>query len=260
MSREKMLQAEIVLKDEQLADLIKEIELLRRQLEKSGSRAKTADANETKIAELKQMIGKLAPAAKKTAHYAAELEKTRRRLAVVEQERNGLSKNYSALSGQAATQKSALVEARNDARSFDAGRKEAARRAAKAEVSAKRATRQKLITITAAALLCTGAIGGGFAYVRAALAPPAELSEEAAAAFKRYAPEYRFIVETAVRSERDQLKAERENLSAERSRILEFNDETIWDKVAFYGWLAVLFGGGFVCGVITIVAAFVRIR
>ncbi len=66
MSREKMLQAEIALKDEQLADLTKEVERLRRQWEESGNRAKTADAMESQNAELKRAVGKLAPGAKKS--------------------------------------------------------------------------------------------------------------------------------------------------------------------------------------------------
>jgi uncharacterized protein (DUF342 family) len=86
MSREKMLQAEVALKNEQLTDLTKEVERLRRQAEESGKRAQTAVGNESKIAELKQTIGKLAPVAKKVVQYAAELQEARRRLAVVERE------------------------------------------------------------------------------------------------------------------------------------------------------------------------------
>ena len=215
MSREKMLQAKIALKDEQLADLSKEVERLRRQLEESGNLAKNADANESKIAELKQTIGKLTPAAKKTVQYAAELDETRRRLVVTEKERSELSRNYTAIREEAAKLKSVVIEAQSDVHSLDAERKEAARREKKAEAAVKTATRQKLMTIIAAALVCAGTIGGGYAYVRAALNPPAELSEEAASAFKQYAPEYRLIVELAAQKERDKLNAEGE---AARSR------------------------------------------
>ncbi len=97
MSREKMLQAEVALKDEQLADLTKEVEQLRRQAEKSGKLAQTADAIKAQNDELKRAVGKLAPAAaKKTVEYAAELNETRRRLTVIEKERTELSKNCSA--------------------------------------------------------------------------------------------------------------------------------------------------------------------
>ena len=256
MSREKMLQAEIALKDEQLADLTKEDERLRRQLEESENHAQTANASETKIAELKQTIGKLAPAAKKTAQCAAELNEARRRLAVFEKERSELSKNYAAIRGQTGALKNAVIEAQGDARSFDAERKEAARRAKKAEAAVKASARQKLMTIIAAALVCAGAIGGGYAYVRVALTPPAELSAEAAAAFKQYAPEYRHIVKQAAQNERDKLNAERERLAAERNHYQDLNENTVWDKIAAYGWLALIFGGGFVIGAITIFVAF----
>jgi DNA repair exonuclease SbcCD ATPase subunit len=181
MSREKMLQAEIALKDEQLADLIKEIERLRRQAEEAGKLAQTADASESKIAELKQTIGKLMPAAKKTVQYAAELDEARRRLAVVEKEFNTLSKNYSTTDGQTAALKSALTEAQSDAIRFDTERKAATRRAKKAEAAAKRAAKKNLIIAFAAIILCATTIGGSYAYVRTALAPPAELSSEATA-------------------------------------------------------------------------------
>jgi len=257
MSREKMLQAEVALKDEQLADLTKEVERLWRHAEESGNRAQAADAIQSQNAELKRAVSKLAPAAKKTVQYAAELDKTCRRLAVVEKERNELSKNYSALSGQAATVRSAVAEARSDARSFDAERKETVRRAKKAEAAAKTAARQKLITIVVAALVCAGTIGGSYAYVRATLAPPAELSEEAAATFKQYAAEYRLIVEHAAQNERDTLNAERERLTAERNRYQELNENTVWDNIASYGWMALIFGGGFLIGAMTIFAAFI---
>ncbi len=261
MTREKMLQAEVALKDEQLADLTKEIGGLRRQAEESGKRAQTADQMESQNAELKRTVSKLAPAAKKTVQYAAELDKTRRRLAFVEKERNDFAKNCSVTNAQAVILKSALAEVQSDARSFDAERKEAARRARKAEAAARAAARRSLITIIIAALVCAGTIGAGYAYVTAALKPPAELSEEAAAAFKQYAPEYRGIVELVMQSEREKLNAERENLAAERNRIREFDDETMWDKIVSYGWLILIFGSGFVVGVITIIAAFVfRIR
>jgi len=261
MSREKMLQAEVALKDEQLADLTKEIERLLRQAEESGKRAQIADQMELQNAELKRAVGKLAPAAKKAVQYAAELEETRRRLAGVEKERNDFAKNCSMTNAQAVALKSALAEVQSDARSFDAERKEAARRARKAEAVARAAARRSLITIVVAALVCAGTIGAGYAYVIAALKPPAELSEEAAAAFKQYAPEYRGIVKLAMQSEREKLNAERENLAAECNRIREFDDETMWDKIVSYGWLILIFGSGFVVGVITIIAAFVfRIR
>lgn len=250
MSREKMLQAEIALKDEQLADLTKEVERLRRQAEEAGKRAQSAAGNESKIAELKQTIGRLAPAAKKTVQYAAELQDARRQLTVVEKERNDFAKNCSMTNIQASVLKSTLAEAQIDARHFDTERKEAARRAKKAKMAAKAAARQKLITIIVAVLVCAGTIGGSYAYVAAALKPPAELSDEAAAAFKQHAPEFRRVVELAVRGER-------ESLAAERNRIREFNDETMWDKIVSYGWLILIFGGGFVVGVITIFAAFV---
>jgi DNA repair exonuclease SbcCD ATPase subunit len=257
MSREKMLQAEVALKDEQLADLTKEVERLRRQAEESGKRAQSIDASESKIAQLKHMIGKLAPAAKKTVQYAAELDETRLRLAVVEAERNDYAKNCSMTNVQVMTLKSALAEAQNDALRFDTERKEAARRARKAEMAAKAAARQKLIIVIAAVLVYVGTISGSYAYVAAAFKAPAELSEEAAAAFKQYAPEFRRVVEMAVQNERDALNAERERLAAERNRYQEFNENTVWDKIASYVWLALIFGGGFVIGVVTIVAAFV---
>jgi chromosome segregation ATPase len=261
MSREKMLQAEITLKDEQLADLTKEVERLRRQAEEAGKRAQFAAASESKIAQLKQTIGKLAPAAKKTVQYAAELQEARFQLTVVEKERDEFSKKHSATHEQTTTLKSAFAEAQSDARSFDAERKEAARRAKKAETAAKAAARQKLLTIVAATLFCAGTISGSYGYIRAALAPPAELSEEAAATFKQHAAEYRFVVERAAQNERDKLNAERESLAAERSRIREFDDETMRDRIVFYGWLVLIFGGGFVAGAIAIFAAFVfRIR
>ncbi len=165
--------------------MTKEVERLRRQAEESGKLAQNADAIKSQNAELKLAVGKLASAANKTIQYAAELDETRRRLVVVEKERNEFSKNYSALSGQAATLKSAVAEARSDARSFNAERKEAARQAKKAEAAAKTAARQKLMTIIAAALIYAGTISGGYTYVRSALAPSAELSDEAAAAFKQ---------------------------------------------------------------------------
>jgi hypothetical protein len=40
MSREKMLQAQVALKNEQLANMTKEVEQLRRQAEESGKRAR----------------------------------------------------------------------------------------------------------------------------------------------------------------------------------------------------------------------------
>ncbi len=60
-----------------------------------------------------------------------------------------------------------------------------------------------------------------------------------------------------MQSEREKLNAERENLAAERNRIREFDDETMRDKIVSYGWLILIFGGGFVVGVMTIIAAFV---
>jgi predicted nuclease with TOPRIM domain len=216
MSREKMLQAEVALKNEQLTDLTKEVERLRRQAEESGKRAQTAVGNESKIAELKQTIGKLAPVAKKVVQYAAELQEARRRLAVVEKERSELSKNYSVTDGQTAALKSALAEAQSDVLRFDTERKAAARRAKKANAAAKRAARQKLIIVVAAVLVCAGTISGSYAYVAAALKPPAELSEEAAAAFKQYAPEFRRVVELAVQNERESLAAERNRYQQER--------------------------------------------
>lgn len=257
MSREKMLYAEIALKDEQLADLTKEVERLRRQLEDSENHTKTADASESKIAELKQTIGKLAPAAKKTVQYAAELEKTRRRLAVVEKEQNELSKSYSALSEQAATLKNALDKSQKDVRTLDGERKETAERVKIAAAAVKAAKRKSLTTITIAALLCAGAACGGYAYIRVALAPSAELSEEAAVAFKQYAPEYRLVVERATQNERDALNAERTRLAAERNRYEELSENTVWDKIASYSWLALIFGGGFVVGAMTIFAVFI---
>ncbi len=206
--------------------------------------------------ELKQTIRRLAPAAKKTVQYAAALDETRRQLAVVKKERNEFSKKHSATREQTATLKSALAEAQNDARSFDAERKEAARRAKKAEVAAKMIARKNLI-IAFAAILCAITIGGSCAYVRASLAPPAELSSEAAAAFKQYAPEYRRVVELAVQDERESLAAERERLVAERNRYQELNENTVWDKIVLYGWLALIFGGGFVAGAIATFAAFI---
>ena len=256
MSREKMLQAEIALKDEQLADLTEEVERLRRQLEESKKRTQTADAGESKIAELKQMIGKLAPAAKKTIQYAAELDETRRRLAIADKERVELSRNCSIMRGQSAKLESSLVEAQSEIRSCEAKRKNAAHRAKEAEAATKQSARQKLTAIVAAALVCAATIGGGYAYVRIKLTPSAELSDEAAA-FKQHAPEYRRVIKRAAQNERDALNAERENLAAERGRIREFNDETVWDKIAFYGWLALIFGGGFTLGAVTIVGALV---
>jgi myosin heavy subunit len=252
-----MLQAEIALKDEQLADLTKEVEQLRRQAEESGKRAQNADATESQNAELKRAVSKLAPAAKKTVQYAAELEETRRRLAIVEKERNELSKSNSAIRAQTATLKSALVDAQKVVRTLDGERKETVERAKVAKTTAKEAARKNLTIIFASALLCAGAVCGGYAYVRAALAPPAELSEEAAAMFKQYAAEYHLVVERATQNERDKLNAERERLVAERNRYQELNENTAWDKIASYGWLVLIFGGGFVIGVITIVAAFV---
>lgn len=257
MSREKMLQAEIALKDEQLADLTKEIERLRRQLEESENPAKIIEANEAKIAELKQTINKLTPAAKKAVLYAAELQKTRRRLAVVERERNELSENYAATRGQAAALKSALTRAQKDVRALDDGRKRASERAQSAVRAAKTSARKNLVMNFATAVLCAFAIGGSYLYVRAALVPPAELSAEAAVAFKQHAAEYRFVVERAAQNERDALNAECERLAAERSRYEEWNENTVWDKIVSYGWLALIFGVGFVIGVLTVVAAFV---
>ena len=257
MSREKLLQAEIALKDEQLADLTKEVERLRRQAEESGNLAKTADASQSKIAELKQTIGKLAPAAKKTDQCAAELNETRRRLAVVEQERNELSKNYAATQAQTTWLKSAFDRAQKDVRVLDSKRKEAAERARTTASAATAMVRKCLIIIFAAALLCVAAIGGSYAYLRAALAPPAELSDKAAAAFKQYAAEYRLVVELAAQNERDALSAERTRLAAERNRYEELSENTAWDKIVSYGWLTLIFGGGFLTGVIMIVALFV---
>ncbi len=117
--------------------------------------------------------------------------------------------------------------------------------------------RKSLTIIFAAALLCACTIGGSYLYVRAALAPPAELSEEAATAFKQYAAEYRLVVELATQNERDALSARRLHLAAERNHYQELNENTIWDNIASYGWLALIFVGGFFSGVITIVALFV---
>lgn len=75
--------------------------------------------------------------------------------------------------------------------------------------------------------------------------------------FKLYAAEYRLVVERAAQNERDDLNAERTRLAAERSRYQEWNENTLWDKIASYGWLILIFGGGFVIVVITIVAAFI---
>ena len=257
MSREKMLQAEIALKDEQLADLTKEVERLRRPAEESGKLSQTAAALEWQNAELKRAVGKLAPAAKKIVQYAAELNETRRRLTVVEKERSELSKNYAATQARATTLESALAEARRDVRALDGERKKAAEQAKSAATATKAAKRKNLITIIAAALLCACAICGGYLYVKAALAPPAELSDEAAAAFRQHAAEYRFIVEHAAQNERDELNAERTRLAAEQNRYQELNENTVWDKIASYGWLALIFGGGFVIGAVTIIAAFV---
>jgi len=257
MSREKMLQAEIALKDEQLADLAKEVEWLRRQAEKSGNRVQAASAMEAQNAELKRAIIKLASAAKKTVEYAAELNETRRRLAVVEKERNELSKNCSTVGERALALKSALIQAQRDIRTCVDERKKAAQRTEETETAAKAAKTKSLMTILAAALLCVCAICGSYAYVRVALAPPAELSEEAAAAFKQYAAEYRLVVELASQNERNALNAERSRLAAERNRYEELNENTVWDDIVSYGWLALIFGGGFVIGMVTIVAAFV---
>ncbi len=254
MSREKILQAEIVLKDEQLADLTKDVERLRRQAEELEKRVQTTDASESKIAELKQTINKIAPAAKQTVQYAAELNEARRRLAVVEKERSELSKNYAATQAQTAALESALDKRQKDLRALNSERKETAARAKTAEAMIKATARKNLTIIFIAAIFFAGTICGSYAYVKTALAPPAELSDEAAAAFKQHAAEYRLVIETAVRGEREQLKAERD-------KIQEFNDETIWDKIAFYAWLALLFSSGFVVGAITIIAAFIfRIR
>lgn len=257
MSREKMLQAEIALKDEQLADLTKGFEALRRQAEESEKRVQIADASESKIAELKQTIGKLASAAEKTVEYAAELNETRRRMDIVEKERNELSKSYAATHAQMTWLKNLLVEAQRDVRILEGKQKNAAKQTKETEAAAKAIKRKSLITITAAALLCACAIFGSYLYVRAAFAPPAGLSDEAAAAFKQYAAEYRLIVERAAQNERDALNAERTRLAAERNRYQEWNENTVWDKIASYGWLALIFVGGFVIGVITIVATFV---
>lgn len=257
MSREKMLQAEIVLKDEQLVYLTKEVEVLRRQTEKSGKCAQTAAAMESQNAELKRAIDKLAPAAKKTVQYAAELIETRRRLAVVEKERNELSKNYSATHAQTAALNNALIEAQRDFRTSDGERKRAAKQAEARERAAKWAKKKSLMTISAAALLCACAVCGSYAYVRAALAPPVELSEEAAAAFKQYATEYRLVIERASQNERDSLNAERTRLAAERNYYQELSENTVWDNIVSYGWLALIFGSGFMIGAMTIIAAFV---
>ena len=112
MSREKMLQAEIALKDEQLADLTKEVERLRRQAEESVDRAQATDALRSQNAELKRAVSQLAPAAKKTGQYAAELNEARRRMAAVEKERNELEKKHAATRDQAATLKSAVTKRR----------------------------------------------------------------------------------------------------------------------------------------------------
>ena len=125
------------------------------------------------------------------------------------------------------------------------------------ETAAKAMTRKSLTIIFAAALLCVVVIGGSYLYVRTALAPPAELSDEAAAAFKQHAAEYRFVVERAAQNERDALSAERTRLAVERNRYQELNESTVWDNIISYGWLALIFGGGFVIGAITIVALFV---
>lgn len=250
MSREKMLQAEIALKDEQLADLTKEVERLRRQAKESEKRSQSAAASESAIAELKKTISKLAPAAKKTVQYAAELNETRRRLTIVEKERNELSKNYAAIRGQTAALKSALDKTQKDVRALNSERKEAAAQAKAAEATTKATARKNLTIIFITALLCAGMVCGSYAYVKAALAPPAELSEDAAAAFKQHAAEYRLVIETAVRSERDAL-------NAERNRYQELGENTVWDKIALYGWLALIFVGGFFSGVIAIVALFV---
>ena len=259
MSREKMLQAEIALKDEQLADLNEAVERLRRQLEESEKRAKTTDQSESKIAELKQTIGKLAPVAKKATLFAGELDEARRRLAIAEKDRNKLSNDYSTMRGQSMVLKSALIEAQSDARSCETKRKNSARRAMKAEATAKRARQQKLMVIAVAALLCAATIGSGYSYVRSELTPPAELSDEAAAAFERHAPEYRELIEEATQNERDALNTERANLAAERNRYQELSGNTFWDNIAFYGWLALLFGGGFILGAIAVVGAFVSL-
>ena len=107
--------------------------------------------------------------------------------------------------------------------------------------------------------VCAATIGSGYSYVRSELTPPAELSDEAAAAFERHAPEYRELIEEATQNERDALRAERANLAAERNRYQELSGNTFWDNIAFYGWLALLFGGGFILGAIAVVGAFVSL-
>lgn len=161
MSLEKMLEAEIRLKDEQLADLTKEVERVRRQAEDAGKLAQAA-ASESKIAELKQTNSKLMPAAKKTVHYAVELDETRRRLVVVEAERNAFAKNCSTRNVQTLALKNALAEAQSDAIRFDTERKAAKRRAKKAEAATNTMAKKKLIIAFAAIILCATTIGGGF--------------------------------------------------------------------------------------------------
>jgi len=261
MSREKMMEAEIALKDEQLADLTEEVERLRRHAEASENLTQSAVENESAVTELKKTIRKLVPAAKKAVQYAAELDETCKRLAIVERERDELSKNYAATCGQAATLKNALAEAQKNVRAFGDERREMAKRARTAETTAKTAAREELVIVIAVVLLCVGTIGGSYAYVKTALAPPAELSDAAASVFKQYAPEFRRVVELAVQNERENIEAERTRLAAERDRYQEFNENTVWDKIALYGWLILLFGGGFVCGAMTIVVVFVfRVR
>lgn len=257
MSREKMLEAEISLKNEQLADLNAEVEKLRRRADESEKFASVAQASREEIAKLKEAVGKLVPAAKKTVQCAAELQETRKHLAAIEAERNALAENCLINDGQTAALKNALAEAQSDILIFDAKRKSAARRARLAEVISKKAHRQKSLAITLAALVCTVTIAGSYVYVAVALKPPAELSEEAAAAFQKHAPEYRQIVEIAVESERENLKAERETVAAERNRFQELNHEKPWDKIKYYIWLALIFVGGFLAGAVTIIAAFV---
>ncbi len=154
--------------------------------------------------------------------------------------------------------KNALAEAQSDVRHFDAERKEAAQRARKAEMAAKVSGTAKIDD--SYRLLCW------FAAEQSAVAMhtspprssrPQNFQKEAAAAFKQYAPEYRRVVELAVQNERDKLNAEREHLAAERNRIRDFDDETMWDKIVSYGWLVLIFAGGFVVGGITIVVAFI---
>lgn len=256
MSREKMLEAEVRLKDEQLADLKTEAERWHRRAEELEAKAQTADAARVEIGKLKETIGKLAPAAKRAVELVAELNEVRRTLTAAEKERVVHAAVCSQAEARAEAFEKKLAETSRKAIAASNEGEMLAEHLKTAQRAAERAKRQSIVTIAVALLLIAGAVGGGHVYLRFALAPPSELSAEALAAFKDHAKELRAVIRLATEGERAELRAEQERLAAERNRQEALNGNTSWDKIGFFAWRLLIFAVGFIVGFTAAIIAF----